>query len=471
MNIVIPMNQLYKGETKEVRVPHSNGVYANLSPNDDLISFTFKGEKWNEGKARKFIRNRGLNKIVWREHEDGTVVFNEIRLSSQLNVVVQSDTEQILGSEAFGKLMEIENTHGSEKPFLAQFTAMDFKGQDSVVGNRLRFDRKRTVDMIDKFGGLPIHMGHYGWFDDYKNPIGNTVAPFVDSNGNPAVYGYIYPHGEGKVFRDNLRIASAQNMLGNYPVSMAGRPIDSHILNEEEQEDEKNDGVYADVLEWEPTSMDAVFNPALEGSEVVGIVNKKLGDTKPKGKPKLRSVKSMDLTMSEIIEALKDQEYIALSDLQAVPAFKKAFEAHVKEQVNAQIQLTRQDGELFKMFLDTITDEVLLENEKVKKLIENAVTKHFDAIESAKDSVEEVAKNSEIELTKAQIYSVRGSIKEPITEQEVLELIKQAKELNDLSDIPGFSLSKDKTKEVSQTTTGGIKITDAKAEDAKSHIV
>ena len=432
------MNQLYSGDTNQVQLPYRNDVFADVSPDGDLISFSFSGEHWDNKKARKFLKNRGLNKMItWREHDDGTIVCNHVRLSSSMVSRSVTDTQEILGPDVYGRLMEIESSNGSDKPFLVEFTAMDFNGKDTIEANGFRFYRENTNKDIKKFGGKPIHPGHLGFFEDYKDSIGNTIAPFVNGDGNPSVYGYIYPHGGGKILRDNMKIANAQGILNNYPVSMAGTPIDYTVLTDEERQKAK-DSAYIDVQSWEPESMDIVFAGAIPGSEAVSIVNAKNNVFANNKITNRRRVKKLDITMSELIEAMKEFDYIALSDLRQVPAFKKAFDEHVENHIREG--LSTDEG--IEKAIGIIPEDKLIECSKVKELVDKKVEEFNGDVEVTKDSVEEVAKAAEIELNKVQIWSIRNGINKPLSESEVLERVKQAKELTDLDNIPGFTLAK-----------------------------
>jgi hypothetical protein len=479
--VVIHMNQLYKGPTREVPVSKEEKIFAHIAEDGSIVSFEFRNIGWNEHRARHFIRNRGINKIVWREHEDGTVVFNTIRMTSSMsNVVNVSNAENILGSEVYGKLMEIENEHGSEKPFLVEFLAMDFQGKDEKVANNLRFFKEKETSSIDGFGGISIHPGHIDFFQSWKDPVGNTVAPFVNSDGNPSVYGYIYPHEGGAVLRNNLRIAAAQGLLKNYPVSMAGRPVKYHVLTEEERDQPENFKVYANVIEWSKKSMDIVYDPAIEGSEAVAVVNKQ-GESEtievngykfyPMGKVKKRRVQKVELTFSEIIEALKEQEFIALSDFMRVPKFKEAIDAYVKEEIVKRVAEMAKDDETVESFLKGIPEEKIANSKVIEGIVVKAVVDFNEGIDKAKNSVENIAKNAEIKLNDAQAWIVKNAINEPLEEEEILKLVQDAEKLTDFSDVPDFILGKDKVKETKNESTGGITETEVDSEEARKHIV
>lgn len=474
--VIIHMNEIFKGPTRCVSVPGDDTVTANVSESGEVVSYEFLGSRWDESKARKFLRNRKLNKIAWRQHKDGEVVFNHIRLESDFTGTVEpSKVEDILGSEVFNKLMKIENEHSSDKPFLVSFVAMNFEGKDKKVANGLRFNRKDEIKNIDDFGGIKIHPGHLGFFESWRDPIGNTVAPYVDDNGNPSAYGYINPFGGGKEFRDQFKVAAAQDLLHNFPVSMAGRPIKYELLNEEDQKEPANYGVYANVLEWSRMSMDIVFDPAIEGSEAQAIVNRKGNDELLHiSSPKKRRIKKVDYTFSEIITALKDMDDIALSDFMRVPAFKDAIDAHVKQEVANMITLAGSDEETLKTILDSTPEDVLLKNSKFKNVMAGAMEIYLEDLDKCKESVDSLAKNAKIELNTAQLWLVQNGIKEPLEEEAVIKRIEDAAKLTDFSDVPGFSLTKIDTQDKTITTeksTGGPKVTEVDAEEARKHIV
>jgi hypothetical protein len=380
-----------------------------------------------------------------------------------------TDTQEILGPDLYGKLMEIESSNDSNKPFLVEFTAMDFKGKDTIEANGFRFYKENTNKDIKKFNGLPIHPGHLGFFEDYKDSIGNTVAPFVNADGNPAVYGYIYPHGGGKLLRDSIKIANAQGILKNYPVSMAGTPIDYTVLTDEERQKAK-DSAYIDVQSWEPESMDIVFAGAIPGSEAIQIVNSDSGIMRNNKWKTKRRVKKLDITMSEIIEALKGFDSIAMSDLKQVPAFEKSFDTYVADAIKVRLAEEKGAEELVGMIPDTQFAKLA----KVREIVEHDVEAYNKKVEEAKDSVEEIAKNAEIELSKIQVFAIRNCIREPLSESEILERVEQAKELTDLENVPGFGLTKEKSKDddtKGSETSGGITTKIVTKEERDKYIV
>ncbi|MCK5139551.1 MAG: hypothetical protein KAQ85_06905, partial [Thermodesulfovibrionia bacterium] len=165
------------------------------------------------------------------------------------------------------------------EPFLVEVIAMNFQGKKTIVGNRLRFHRDSVNNMIGKFSGLPIHLGHTGFFGDEKVRIGNTVASRVGEDGNPHVFAYFNPSGEGREFRESMRVAAAQNLLHTFAFSMVGKPTDVEVINRDGDSSEHidvrlaDDGAYANVKEFDPKFMDAVNDPALDGTSAVAIVN------------------------------------------------------------------------------------------------------------------------------------------------------------------------------------------------------
>jgi len=455
--IVIPMNEIHSGDTKQIELVAGGKVVANISlDNGSIVSFAFNGSDWNEAKARKWIKNKGINEIMYRKHKDGSVMINTIRMSSSPVSLMTGEAEKILGSEVYMKLMKIESSHGSDKPFLVNNLAMDFKGEDFIVGNGLRFDRKKTIRMIDKFGGLPIYPGHIGFFEGHKEPIGNTVSPYVDEAGNPANYMYIYPHGNGKVYRENLRIAEAQGLLKNYPVSMAGRPIKMKILDEEELK-ECGFKFHAEVNEWEPKTMDIVIEPALEGSGPVSIVNQLISDDGRRHK--------MDGSMSEILAALSDHSVIALSDLMKVDAVKKAIESYVEERISVSNNTILNDEKISIIMASKLPKDKLASLDLVKSIVDESIKSKLEQIELTRDMVTKVAANSKIELSKTQELFLRGNIKDAMSEQDVLRMITKEKETGNLDKVNEFTLEHKDAESLD-----GVVITEVTLEEVMKHI-
>jgi len=434
------MNDNYKGDTQLVQLMGKKVIAEMSDDGSEIVNFLFTGEEWDNDKAMKWIKNRDMNDIMFRRHEDGSIATNRFRLSASNVALVEFETDRarsILG-ESYDRIIAIERSHDSERPMLVETVAMNFQGKDTIVGNGMRFHKDKVSPMIDKFGGLPIYPGHTGLLDSHKVAIGNTVGAHISQSGDPANFMYVYPHGEGAVYRENLRIADVQGLLKNYPVSMTGKTRKARILDEDEGLEvfkKSGDRVYLDVVEWEPHSMDIIVEPALEGSGAVAIVNSKRDDD---GITLRRDSRMKSVT--EILEAFDGITSIALSDLLSKDVVRKAIESHVEEQIKLAKDNLLTDEKFCNSVIEAAPEEKLVENERIKVLLKAGITKHNEAIEQLKDSIPEVAKKANIELSKVHEFYVRNQINEPMTEAELTELIKKAQDIEDLSDVPGVFL-------------------------------
>ena len=160
--ITIRMNQLYSGKKNRVRVPDVHGVEAEIALDGSVVNYHFRGRNWTQKRALRWLKNRDLNHPEYREHENGSVFFNQLRLRGTITLG-DIDARKILGNKYEG-LLKLEAEHGGGEPFLVEVIAMNFQGKKTIVGNRLRFHRDSVNNMIGKFSGLPIHLGHTGFF-------------------------------------------------------------------------------------------------------------------------------------------------------------------------------------------------------------------------------------------------------------------------------------------------------------------
>lgn len=447
-SVVIRMDDLHEGKVQRVGFDKKNRVDAILSALDrHPVAYEFWGKYWTEGKARTYLKNRNMNNILHRQRDDGKITCNQIALSAQVSNHFEGNTvREILGADRFEKLSGIESEHGSSKPFILEIIAMNFGGKEKVVGNGLEFDRTIETGAIKEFANLTVNKGHLGWLEDFQTPIGNTVASKVGENGDPISFAYIYPHGDAGEFRTNLRLAAAQgpDMLGKYTVSMRGKPIDMEYVDDDQDSESGDFGleekVYAKILKWQRKSLDFVIDPALPGSNTVNIVNSKTGenvtisDDMDWYSPKHKGAKKVEVTLSEAQDVLRERESIAFSDLYSIPCCKKAIDEHIA------LKLSGRDAELSadKSFVEKIfaglNDETISASERVKGMIDDAIKAYSEKIESLRDSVEDVAKNASIALSKAQVLWIQNGITGEESEQDIVERCKKAVELSDLSD-------------------------------------
>jgi hypothetical protein len=449
--ITIKMNQLHSGKTKWMPVPDAHGIEADVALDGSVVNYRFHGRNWTQPRALRWLKNRKLNQVEYREHDNGTVFFNQLRLKGSV-ALGKVNAREILGPK-YDNLAKIEQEHGGGEPFLVEVIAMNFKGKKTVVGNRLRFHRDGVNAMIEQFAGLPIHLGHTGFFGDEKTRIGNTVASHVGEDGNPHVFAYFNPHGEGREFRESMRVAAAQNLLGTFAFSMVGKPTDVEVINRsddaEVHSDMKlaDDGAYAIVREFEPKFMDAVNDPALEGSTSVAIINSKnesvsvddLLTTKNRSE-----IMDKPITLSQALMVLGSEDRLMLTDLLKIDSLKEAFDDFSKQAVEAKVTELKADDKFKLSLVETIDAEALLECPAVQSAIELHNTK----VEQCRADVAEIAKTNEIELSGPHEYLVLSGINTVMSEQEILSKIKETVKLSDLSGVPDFFLkSETKTEE------------------------
>lgn len=456
--IVIWMDKLYSGECAKSDVDVDKGVSAYLALSDNhVVAYSFNGKGWNQERGRSWIKNRKMNEIVWRPHADGSVFVNSILLSGTVSKTYEGeDAEGVIGKDKYETIMAIEREHGSLKPFVLEITAMDFKGKKTLVANQLKFFRDQVNEDIKSFTHLPIHLGHIGVFEDYQNPVGNTVFSHVDSKSNPSAFAYIYPHGVAGDFRTNLKLAAAQGeeMLGRYPVSMRGTPTKFEVQEREgdyEPSISMSDFVYAEVYEWTKKALDFVDTPAIEGSGPRRIVNSK--DIEPANETKTfvqwKGAKNVEPTLSDALAVLRNCDTIAFSDIYSIPACKEAIDRYVESEVQAGQRGIAKDEKFQMAALEEIDSKTLAEIPKVAEIVNSAVQGKADAVEERKKMVTTLCETKEIKLSKGQQLYVMEGINGDEDEAEILKRIQGAQEMADLAPTEGFSLSSKTTVESS----------------------
>jgi len=463
--ITIRMNQLYSGRTTTSNVPGTYGVTAELGNDGSVVNYHFRGRNWTQKKAYRWIKNRNLNNVEYREHDNGKVFFNQLRMNGNI-VLGEIDARKILGDK-YEKLAALESSYGGDEPFLVEIIPMNFNGKETVVGNRLRFHRENVNGMIKKFSGLPIHLGHKDFFSGEKVRIGNTVASRIGEDGNPHAYAYFNPHGAGREFRDSMRVAAAQNLLHTFSFSVVGKPIDVEIIEDRNESNDVDvslakDGAYAIVHKFEPKFVDAVNEPALEGSTSIAIINSKnenidIGDVIKKNRSE-----SMDteITLSQALRVLGSEDNLILSDLLKVESLKDAFDEYANAKIEKRIEELKKDEDFKLSLVSTIDRDKLLESDIVK----NVVKLHSEEIQNCRDKVADLAVAHKIELTGPHKYLVLNAINEPMSEQALLDLIRQTAAVTDLSDVPDFFLNKEVIKKDSEEVVG-IKFADIEDPD------
>ncbi len=425
MDIVVSLDDLYLGETTRVPYDEAKGIFADFQTGTTrIVRFIFlEHGGWNKGKASKWIRNRKLDKVFFRKMPDGTIFMNSICLSVPISKVELSDSssevKKALGSDSFDRLMAVENRHGSDKPFVVKVVAMDFKGKDFIVANGIKFFRESTVKMIKDFSNIVIRLGHPSMFDSYNKRVGNTLASYIDDDGNPATLSYINPHGEAKDFREDLRIAEAQGNLESFEVSMFGDPIDYETVKDEDVA--KEDGANVLMNKWIPKAQDFVDEGAVAGSRAVEISNASLPENHSK------HLGGMKVTISEILEALKKHGgSIALSDFLSVDNFKVAFDEHIKVRLSEQRKELVSDDEFAKEVVEICSSKVIEESPRIEKIINATVDKKRSNFENKLEDIAKICDANGIKLTEQQMFLVKNNIKGEESEDEILGFIKAA---------------------------------------------
>ena len=432
-----------EGLVQKILFDQKKGIYANRLIDDGrIISLEFPDD-WTRLQAHKYVSNRNLNNVYFKRGKDGQIFINSIRLTEEISEVVSDKelAEKILGEKKFVALSKIEERNGGDTPFLVGVVAMNFNGQDKIIANGIEFDRKQTVKMIDEFTDLPIHLGHLGMFEDYKDRVGNTVASSVDEDGNPFTWSYIYPHGKGADFREDLLIAASQGLLGSHRVSMSGDPIDYEVVD---KEDDDYGQVDIRMKEWKPESQDFVFAEAIQGSRAISIVNTSTGATTGNiDDPNIdENEGGKELTLSEILAALAEHKMIALSDLLQIDAVKIAIDEHTKVLLSNQKSELKNDEEFAKEVIASCGDSVISESDRVEKIVDIKMSQRKEKIETSSDKIVSLAKENGIELSDGQAALVRMNLNGKQDDAEIIEVIKNASKFAELGSITGKLFTK-----------------------------
>ena len=429
--------EYHENMIERVCIDPTKGIYANRDFDDRMIISIEFPDDWSRSQAHKYISNRKLNNVYFKRGKDGQIFMNRIKLAEKIDQVVSDKdlTMEILGKEKYDALSKIEIRNGGEIPFLVGVVAMNFDGNDKVVANGIEFDRKKTVEMVDSFTDLPIHLGHVGMFEDYKDRVGNTVAAHVDEDGNPFTWNYIYPHGKAADFREDLLVSASQGLLGSYRVSMSGDPIDYETVD---KEDDDYGQIDIRMVEWKPESQDFVFAEAITGSRAVSIVNSKSQD-----KPKIEENQGgNELTLSEILAALKEQKVIALSDLLQIDAVKVAIDEHTKILLSNQKDTLKNDEEFTKEVVSSCNESILSESDRVEKIVDIKMSQRKEKIDSGSDKIITLAKENGIELNEGQAALVRMNLNGKQDDAEIVGIIKSAAMFAGLGSISGKLFTK-----------------------------
>lgn len=453
-HVVISLDDLYNGKVRRIDYDKEKGVSADFAiGTSKIVRFIFSGDgDWTEDSARKWMKNRKLNKVYFRRLKDGRIWFNQVCLSAHINQIKNSadssEVKDLFGGATYDRIMEVENRHGSDKPFVVKVVAMDFKGKDFVVANGIKYYRKTATEMIDQFASLAIRLGHRDYFDSYNKRVGNTVGAYVDSNKNPVSYTYIYPHGEAGEFRENLMLADAQGQLDSYEVSMFGDPIDYETVQDDKVE--KEDGARVLLHKWKPTSLDYVDEGAIDGSAAFEIANSN-SDEEYDDYHTITITGNEEggskVTITEILQELEKQEKIALSDFLSIKAFEDAIDNHIKLSLARQKEELLSDPEFATKVIEKCGEETISKSERVGKIVNSKLAEKNDAIDKAIEDVATIAKKNKIELSKDQMFMVKNNLTGDQTEEEILEFVKAASKFTvGLSGISGIFQAPDDKK-------------------------
>jgi hypothetical protein len=430
-NVEIVLDELYSGDTVCRSYDETKGIFAHVQADGNrIIRFEFSSDHgWTKEKALKFIKNRDLNEIYWRKLNDGTIVMNRVQVwCGDTSIFLSKDSsedvlvlaKELLGEKKLTSLLEIEQKHGSTRPFIVKTIAMNFNGKDEVEGNELRFYRKKTIAMIERFSNLPIHLGHVGFFEDYKERVGYTIAAKVE-DGNPITYSYIFPYGNGAEFRDNLLISNALGLLGTHKVSMKGDPTEFEIVSDKDDKDYGK--IRARIYEWTPESQDFVFSEAIGGSRAIAIAN----STETVDDDESNSQGGSGLkTITEILAALKEHDSIALSDLLTIPAIKAAIESYVQIRLSEHEQGLPKNKDFMVKAIKSCDEEVFAGNERVVKIVNSLVDGRMRNIDASVEKISTLARSAGINLSQEQAVLIKNNLTGNEDDTKLLDLIRNA---------------------------------------------
>ena len=122
-SLIISLDDLYNGPTSTFTYDRDRGINAVIADGSSrIVKFQFNPEKgWDEETAKKYLKNRKLNKVYFRKLRNGKVFLNHICLSgSDVHIQNSSSAEEVkdlFGQKSFDSLMETETRYGSDKPF------------------------------------------------------------------------------------------------------------------------------------------------------------------------------------------------------------------------------------------------------------------------------------------------------------------------------------------------------------------
>ena len=164
----------------------------------------------------------------------------------------------------------------------------------------------------------------------------------------------------------------------------------------------------------------------------------------------------MEITLSEVREALMERDTIAFSDLYTIKCVKDAIDAHVEQHSEGILNAAKNDEEFILGAIKNAKDDVIGKSDRIKGMVEAGVSDTLKKISDVKDSVTEVAKANGIELSKTQVLFIRDGITGEETEADVLEKCKSTAALSDLND-KDFTLQKGSDKKdavIAQSDSG-----------------
>lgn len=418
--LIISLDDYYDGEIYSRQV--HDDVEAILEKGSNrIVRFQFNGD-WNRESAVRWLKKRNLYKVSLFRRSNGSILVNSICLSARMIENAEADKSEIVdlfGKEVYERIMEIEDRHGSDKPFVVKNMAMDFKGKDFVVANGIKFYRDQVKKSISLFSGIRIRLGHPDFFATYNKNVGNTIGAHLDENGNPIAYAYIHPHGEAGEFREDLRIAEAQNRLGNYEVSMYGDPIEYETVNEDSIQ--KEHGARVLMHDWKPTAMDYVDEGAIAGSRALEVANSAI-----------ETVYNDDeggkvVNLTEILAELSKMKMIALSDFLGIDSFKAAIEAHVKAEIEKTKLEMSKDKDFINSAIENMPESEIIANSRIASFVTEKANEKREQINKKIDSIAKIAEANSIELTEQQMFLVKMNLSGDEKEEDIIKLINSAK--------------------------------------------
>jgi hypothetical protein len=202
---------------------------------------------------------------------------------------------------------------------------------------------------------------------------------------------------------------------------MYGDPVDYESVKDEDVA--KEHGAHVLMHKWKPTSQDFVDEGAIPGSRAVQIAASKEKDLfeDPQSQSELGGSK---VTLTEILQALKEHKTIALSDFLAVPCFKVAFDEHVRVELEKRESELSRDDKFAAEVLNSCSDEVISKSARLDKVVNSRVETMRVQLEKNISDIAKIADANDIQLNERQMLMIKQNVKGDESEDQLLELIK-----------------------------------------------